>query len=39
MDTSTQAQIPGETVCVSHGTNTLEKGMNSTILYSAMGKL
>ncbi len=31
-------QIPDEAVCISHGANTLGKGMNPSILYPAMGK-
>ena len=40
-DTIKQAdtrQIHDETDCISHSTNTLEKGMNPVILPSAMGK-
>ena len=38
MDTTTQVQILDETDCISHSTNTLEKGMNPIILPLAMGK-
>ena len=37
MDSVTLVQILHEVACISHCTNTLEKGMNPTIL-SAMGK-
>ena len=33
-----RVQILDETDCISHGTNTLEKGMNPIILPPAMGK-
>ena len=38
MDTVTQVQILDETVCISHRSNTLGKGMNPIILPPAMGK-
>ena len=38
MDTMTQVQILAKTNCISHSTNTLGKGMNPSILPSAMGK-
>ena len=38
MDTATRVQILDENDCISHSTNTLEKGMNSIILPPAMGK-
>ena len=38
MDTATRVQILDETDCISHSTNTLEKGMNRIILPLAMGK-
>ena len=38
MDTATRVQILDETDCISHGTNTLKKGMNSIILSPAMSK-
>ena len=38
MDTVNQDQILDETVSISHGANTLRKGMNPTILPPAMGK-
>ena len=38
MDTATRVQIPDETDCFSHSTNTLGKGMNPIILPPAMGK-
>ena len=31
--------FPDEAVCIAHSTNTLGKGMNPTILTSAMGKI
>ena len=34
----TRVQILDETDCISHSTNTLEKGMNPIILPPAMGK-
>ena len=36
MDTVTRVQILDEAVCISHSTNTLEKGMNRTILPPAL---
>ena len=39
MDTATRVQILAETDCISHSTNTLEKGMNPIILSPAMGKI
>ena len=39
MDIVTRVQFLDKTVCISHSTNTLGKGMNPTILPSAMGKL
>ena len=39
MDTETQVQILTETDCISHSTNTLEKGMNPIIPPPAMGKI
>ena len=38
MDTATQVQILDVTDCISHSTNTLEKGRNLIILPPAMGK-
>ena len=38
MDTAIRVQILDETDCISHGTNTLGKGMNPIILPPAMGK-
>ena len=38
MDTANQVQILDETVCMSHSTNTLGKGINPTILPPAMSK-
>ena len=38
MDTATRVQILDLTDCISHTTNTLEKGMNPIILPPAMGK-
>ena len=38
MDTATRVQMFDEADCISHGTNTLGKGMNSIILSPAMGK-
>ena len=38
MDTVTRVQILNKTVCISHSVNSLEKGMNSTILPSVMSK-
>ena len=35
---TTRVQILDETDCISHSTNTLEKGMNPIILPPAMGK-
>ena len=37
-DTATRVQILDETDCISHSTNTLEKGMNPIILPPSMGK-
>ena len=39
MDTATRVQILDETDCISHSTNTLEKGINPIILPPAMGKI
>ena len=39
VDMAIRVQIIGETVCVSHRANTLEKGMNPIILPPAMGKI
>ena len=39
MDTATRVQILDEADCISHGTNTLGKGMNPIILPPAMGKI
>ncbi len=36
MDTATRVQILNEADCISHSTNTLEKGMNPIILPSAI---
>ena len=36
IDTATRIQILDEAVCISDSTNTLEKGMNSTILPTAL---
>ena len=38
MDTVTRVQTMDKTDCISHSTNTFEKGMNSIILSSAMSK-
>ena len=38
MDTAMRVQILDETDCISHRTNTLEKGMNPIILPPAMAK-
>ena len=38
MDTALRVQILDETDCISHGTNTLGKGMNPIILPPAMDK-
>ena len=38
MNTVTGVQMLDETDCISHSTNTLEKGMNPIILPPAMGK-
>ena len=38
MDTVTRVQIMDEAVCISHSANTFGKGMNPTILSSAIGK-
>ena len=38
MNTVTRVQILYETVCISHCTNTLGKGMNPIILPPSMGK-
>ena len=38
MDTATRVQIPDETDCISHSTNTLGKGMNPIILPTVIGK-
>ena len=38
MDMGTQVQILDETVCISHSTDILEKGTNSTIFPPAMSK-
>ena len=38
MDTVKRVQILDEADCISHGTNTLGKGMNLIILPPAMGK-
>ena len=39
MDTASRIQILDESVCISHSTNTLGKGMNPTIFHPAMGKI
>ena len=39
MDPATRVQILDEMDCISHSTNTLEKGMNPIILPPAMGKI
>ena len=39
MDTATCVQILDATDCISHSTNTLGKGMNPIIPFSAMGKI
>ena len=36
MDTVTQVQIFDEDVCISHNTDTLQKGTNSIILFQAI---
>ena len=38
VDSATQVQIMNEVACISQSTNNLEKGMNSTILSSAMNR-
>ena len=38
MDTVSQVQILDKAVCILRNANTLGKGMNPTILPSAMGK-
>ena len=38
MDTATRVQILGEATYISHSTNTLRKGINSTNLPPAMSK-
>ena len=38
MGTATQVQILDKTDCISHSTNTLEKGMNPIILPTDIGK-
>ena len=39
MDTATWVHILDEIVCISQSADTLGKGMNPTILSSAMGKI
>ena len=39
MDTATPVQILDESDCISHGTNTLGKGMTPITLHPAMGKI
>ena len=39
MNTATQVQILDEVVCISHRANSLQKGMNPTILLQAIGKI
>ena len=36
---TTKVQILDLVICISHHTNTLGKGMNSTILFPFIGKL
>ena len=38
MNFATKVQILNEAICISHSANTLEKGMNPTILPPAKGK-
>ena len=38
MDTMTRGQTLDVAICISHNADTLRKGMNSTILLSAIGK-
>ena len=38
IDTASQVQILDESVCISHCTNTLKKGMNPITLSPVMGK-
>ena len=38
MEMATRVQMLDEAVCISHSTNTLDKGMNPTILPLAMVK-
>ena len=38
MKLTIQVQILDEAICISHYTNTLEKGMNTTILPQTVGK-
>ena len=39
MGTANQVQVLDESVCISHNTNTLEKGMNLIIFPRAIGKI
>ena len=39
MDTANIVQTLDEAVCISHHANTLEKGMNPTILFSNYGQI
>ena len=39
MDATIRVQNPDKTVCISHSTKTLGKGMNPIILPPAMGKI
>ena len=38
MDTNTQVQILDDVLCISNSSNNLGKGMQLTVLYSAIGK-
>ena len=38
MDTVTRVQILDEAVCIAQSVDTIEKGINSTILVQSMGK-
>ena len=39
MDLTTRVQILDKAVCISHSVNTLGKGMNTTIIPPARGKI
>ena len=38
MDTTTRVQILDKVVCISHSTNSLQKGMSPIILFPVMGR-